>query len=53
MNAENFQRTYYALQTMGQVDAVPQGQLDAILWKSVYGADSTPPPPGPDAERDE
>jgi len=38
---------------LGQVDAVPQGQLDAILWKSVYGADSTPPPPGPDAERDE
>ena len=38
---------------LGQVDAVPQDQLDAILWRSVYGADSTPPPPGPDAERDE
>ena len=32
---------------LGKLDAVPQWQLDAILWKSVYGADSTPPPPGP------
>ena len=24
--------------------------LDAILWKSVYGARSTPPPPGPNAD---
>jgi DNA-binding beta-propeller fold protein YncE len=37
---------------LGEVDAVPQGQLDAILWKSVYGADSTPPPAGPEAERE-
>ena len=29
---------------LGEVDAVPQGQLNAILWKSVHGASSTPPP---------
>jgi hypothetical protein len=34
----------------GEFDAVPQQQLDAILWKSVYGAGSMPPPPGPNAE---
>ena len=34
-------------------DAVPQGQLDAILWKSVHGASSTPPPAGPNAEKGE
>ena len=38
---------------LGKVDAVPQWKLDAILWKSVYGAKSTPPPPGPNAEKDE
>jgi DNA-binding beta-propeller fold protein YncE len=38
---------------LGEVDAVPQGQLDAILWKSVHGANSAPPPPGPNAEKDE
>jgi len=36
---------------LGEVDAVPQGQLDAILWKSVHGANSTPPPAGPNAEK--
>jgi len=35
---------------LGELDAVPQWQLDAILWKSVYGVNSTPPPPGPDAD---
>jgi DNA-binding beta-propeller fold protein YncE len=35
---------------LGKVDAVPQSVLDAILWKSVHGAKSTPPPPGPNAE---
>jgi hypothetical protein len=35
---------------LGRLDAVPQWQIDAILWKSVYGAESTPPPPGPGAE---
>ena len=38
---------------LGEVDAVPQWQLDAILWKSAYGAKSTPPPTGPNAERDQ
>ena len=36
--------------TLGLVDSVPQQVLDAILWKSVHGPDSTPPPPGPNAE---
>ena len=31
-------------------DQVSQADLDIILWHSVYGADSTPPPPGPGAE---
>ena len=35
---------------LGQPDLVPQQQLDAILWKSVHGAHSTPPPPGPGAD---
>ena len=34
---------------LGQPDQVPQATLDAIIWHSVYGADSTPPPPGPGA----
>ena len=38
---------------LAQVDAVPQRVLDSILWKSVYGLDSTPPPPGPNAEYEE
>jgi DNA-binding beta-propeller fold protein YncE len=32
-----------------QTDMVPQQTLDGILWQSVYGANSTPPPPGPNA----
>jgi hypothetical protein len=35
---------------LDRVDAVPQSQLDEILWKSVYGANSSAPPPGPNAE---
>jgi DNA-binding beta-propeller fold protein YncE len=31
------------------VDRVPQRKLDAVLWKAVHGASSTPPPPGPNA----
>jgi YVTN family beta-propeller protein len=31
-------------------DRVSQADLDIILWHSVYGAKSTPPPPGPGAE---
>jgi YVTN family beta-propeller protein len=34
------------------LDRVPQRVLDAILWHAVYGADSTPPPPGPNAEKE-
>lgn len=38
---------------LDQVDRVPQRVLDEILWHSVYGADSNPPPPGPGAEGEE
>ena len=34
-------------------DLVPQQELDSIIWKSVYGANSTPPPPGPNAGSDQ
>ncbi|MEA2444552.1 MAG: hypothetical protein QOJ12_1844 [Thermoleophilales bacterium] len=30
-----------------KLDMVPQRVMDRILWKSVYGASSTPPAPGP------
>jgi phospholipase C len=36
---------------LADCDAVPQVKLDAILWKSVHGAKSTPPPAGPNAEK--
>jgi hypothetical protein len=32
------------------LDQVPQVLLDRILWHAVYGENSTPPPPGPNAE---
>jgi DNA-binding beta-propeller fold protein YncE len=32
------------------LDQVPQRILDRILWHAVHGEDSTPPPPGPNAE---
>jgi hypothetical protein len=35
---------------LNKLDATPQRLIDAILWKSVYGANSEPPPPGPNAE---
>ena len=35
---------------LGEVDRVSQRELDIILWKSVYGPNSEPPPPGPNAE---
>ena len=38
---------------LGQVDRVPQAVLDEILWKSVHGAQSEPPPPGPNAENEQ
>ena len=31
------------------IDSMPQRALDAVLWKSVHGAGSVPPPPGPNA----
>ena len=31
------------------LDQVPQWWLDRIIWASVHGAASQPPPPGPDA----
>jgi hypothetical protein len=34
-------------------DQVPQDELDSILWQSVHGAGSLPPPPGPNAEPDQ
>jgi hypothetical protein len=30
-------------------DHISQRLLDTVLWKSVHGANSTPPPPGPNA----
>lgn len=33
-------------------DQVPQEVLDRILWHSVHGQDSAPPPPGPNASQD-
>jgi hypothetical protein len=31
------------------VDGWPQRVLDRVLWRSVHGARSKPPPPGPNA----
>jgi hypothetical protein len=31
------------------LDQIPQRELDALLWKSVHGWKSKPPPPGPNA----
>jgi YVTN family beta-propeller protein len=36
-----------------QEDQVPQGISDQILWQSVFGAKSPPPPPGPHASPEE
>ncbi len=33
----------------GTTDAVPQHELDNLLWHAVHGWDSKPPPPGPNA----
>jgi hypothetical protein len=32
-----------------ELDRTPQRMLDGILWKSVHGEASQPPPPGPNA----
>ncbi|MCW2992300.1 MAG: beta-propeller repeat protein [Solirubrobacterales bacterium] len=39
------------LQVGKRLDETPQHILDKILWQSVHGANSAPPPPGPNAER--
>ncbi len=36
-----------------RLDAVPQSISDQILWASVHGANSSPPPAGPNASPDE
>ncbi|MFL5846190.1 MAG: alkaline phosphatase family protein [Solirubrobacteraceae bacterium] len=38
------------LQVGKRLDETPQHVLDKILWQSVHGANSQPPPPGPNAE---
>lgn len=37
---------------LNKPDEVAQSDLDTILWHSVHGVGSTPPPPGPGAERE-
>jgi hypothetical protein len=32
-----------------KLDSMPQRELDAVLWKSIHGANAVPPPPGPNA----
>jgi hypothetical protein len=32
------------------LDCMAQQDMDALLWKSVHGVRSTPPPPGPNAD---
>jgi DNA-binding beta-propeller fold protein YncE len=34
-------------------DGWPQRVLDRVLWRSVHGRDSTPPPPGPNATHED
>ena len=54
LQSRNTTASPWAAQSMAlplnKVDTVPQSQLDVILWKSVKGANSTPPPIGPNAE---
>jgi phospholipase C len=38
-----------AARPYGQLDQVPQALFDQVIWKSVHGANSTPPVPGPNA----
>ena len=35
---------------LNNIDDIPQRLFDRILWQSVHGTKSTPPPPGPNAE---
>jgi DNA-binding beta-propeller fold protein YncE len=34
---------------MHHIDAIPQDEFDRLLWLSVHGPSTQPPPPGPDA----
>jgi hypothetical protein len=36
-----------------KLDSMPQRDLDAVLWQSVHGDGAAPPPPGPNAVREE
>src|SRR5262249_14525594 len=38
---------------LDRLDMTPSPILDAMLWHSVYGDNSTPPAPGPDASQAE
>ena len=38
---------------LGETDTVSQAKLDAIIWASVYCADSVAPPAGPNADGEE
>jgi hypothetical protein len=32
------------------IDKIPQHELDRLLWHSIKGWNSAPPPPGPNAD---
>jgi DNA-binding beta-propeller fold protein YncE len=32
------------------LDQIPQVEMDRLLWQAVHGPNSTPPPPGPNAQ---
>jgi hypothetical protein len=38
---------------LNQPDQIPQRELDRILWQSIHGARAGPPPPGPNAVRED
>ena len=38
---------------LNQPDQIPQRELDRILWQSIHGAGAGPPPPGPNAVRED
>ena len=44
------QRSHVSLNLAATDEGVHRSPSTAILWHSVYGADSVPPPPGPNAE---
>jgi phospholipase C len=36
-----------------RIDSMPQRDLDRVLWQSIHGKGSVPPPPGPNAAGEE